>query len=170
MLRTSAAVSRPGADAAGPPAVAKCSYAMSFYVFRAAQRTGVYDRLWPELVAPWHAMLTDNLATFAESESMPRSDCHGWSAGPIYETVAEVFGVQPMLDSSLVVRPRLALLRGKAVSARIVTPKGLLTVRCDDAGRVFLEAEFDGVVCYGDSKKSVTLEKAKAVCVDECSS
>lgn len=181
MLRTARAVSRHSAHDAGGtssstgaaaadsslPMMARCSYAMSFYVFRAARLTGVYEQLWPEMIAPWHAMLADNLVTFAESESMPRSDCHGWSAGPIYEVVAEVFGVKPRLDGALEVRPKLCLLRQRPASAKIVTAKGPLTVSCDEAGRVFLDAGFEVFVYYGDSQKYVTLEKGKAVCVEE---
>ncbi|KXJ85636.1 Six-hairpin glycosidase-like protein [Microdochium bolleyi] len=107
MLRTSNAVAdhgkanAPASGTSGPPKIPKCSYAMSFYVFRAARMTGLYEELWAQHVAPWGEMLADSLVTFAESESMVRSDCHGWSAVPIYEVVAELFGVKPRLDGSL---------------------------------------------------------------------
>ncbi|KAK0383022.1 hypothetical protein NLU13_8938 [Sarocladium strictum] len=82
--------------------MAKCSLAMSFYVFRAADKTSLYEKLWPQMINPWQRMLADNLVTFAETEdSGTRSDCHGWSATPIYEVVAEIFGVKPTLDGGV---------------------------------------------------------------------
>ncbi|KAH8773838.1 hypothetical protein F5883DRAFT_548576 [Diaporthe sp. PMI_573] len=39
-------------------------------------------------------MIADNLTTWAESESMMRSDCHGWSATPVWEIGTEILGVK----------------------------------------------------------------------------
>ncbi|KAL3474747.1 Six-hairpin glycosidase-like protein [Aspergillus californicus] len=73
----------------------RCSYAMSFYVFEAAIQTGLYDELRTTLVQPWNDMMALNLTTWAESAAMPRSDCHGWSAVPVYDVVANVVGLRP---------------------------------------------------------------------------
>ncbi|KAL2823718.1 Six-hairpin glycosidase-like protein [Aspergillus cavernicola] len=73
----------------------RASYAMSFYVFEAAVQTGLYDELRDVLVQPWDEMVVMDLTTWAESVAMPRSDCHGWSAVPIYDVVANVVGLRP---------------------------------------------------------------------------
>ncbi|CEN61747.1 hypothetical protein ASPCAL08396 [Aspergillus calidoustus] len=75
---------------------AKCSYALSFYVFEAAVQTGLYEEFRNDLVKPWADMLSLNLSTWAESAAMPRSDCHGWSCVPIYDAVVNVLGVRPV--------------------------------------------------------------------------
>ncbi|KAL2857078.1 Six-hairpin glycosidase-like protein [Aspergillus pseudoustus] len=76
---------------------ARCSYAMSFYVFEAAVQTGLYDEFRAQLVAPWTAMLEEmKLSTWAESAAMSRSDCHGWSCVPVYDAVVNVLGVRPV--------------------------------------------------------------------------
>lgn len=74
---------------------ARCSYAMGFYVFEAARKTNLYDQLRPMLLRPWSDMMSQNLTTWAESAAMPRSDCHGWSAVPVHDFVANVAGLSP---------------------------------------------------------------------------
>lgn len=72
----------------------KASFALGFYVFRAVSIAGVYEECWETLMRPWEKMIADNLTTWAESESMMRSDCHGWSATPMWEIATEVLGVK----------------------------------------------------------------------------
>lgn len=89
--------------------VVRTSLAMAFYVFRAASLAGVYEELWSELMKPWQVMMDQHLTTWAEFETNPRSDCHGWSATPMYEIVREVVGVKiPSDDTSapVVLEPR----------------------------------------------------------------
>ncbi|KAF7536390.1 hypothetical protein G7054_g4517 [Neopestalotiopsis clavispora] len=72
----------------------KASLAMGFYVFRAVSEAGVYEESWETLMQPWKKMIDDKLTTWAESESMMRSDCHGWSAVPLWEIGTELAGVR----------------------------------------------------------------------------
>ncbi|KPI39454.1 uncharacterized protein AB675_5080 [Cyphellophora attinorum] len=89
----------------------RCSYAMTFYVFRAAAMTGLYEELWPQLIAPWEKMLAQDLVTFAEDDVGVRSDCHGWSAVPLWEIGTEIFGIVPgVLSGKEVVKPRVKIL------------------------------------------------------------
>lgn len=74
--------------------IVKASFAMGFYVFRAVSKAGVYEECWKTLIEPWEKMVRHNLTTWAESESMARSDCHGWSATPMWEIATEVLGVK----------------------------------------------------------------------------
>ncbi|KAL4796613.1 Six-hairpin glycosidase-like protein [Aspergillus venezuelensis] len=74
----------------------QCSYAQSFYVLEAAVQVGIYDELRDTLLQPWKDMIDLNLTTWAESAAMPRSDCHGWSAVPIHDVVANVVGLRPV--------------------------------------------------------------------------
>lgn len=80
----------------------KASLAMGFYVFRAVSEAGIYDEAWDTLMAPWRRMaFEDNLTTWAESESMMRSDCHGWSAVPLWEIGTEILGVRQVSQAYL---------------------------------------------------------------------
>lgn len=100
----------------------RCSYAMTFYVFRAAAMTGLYEELWPQLISPWEKMLAQNLITFAEDDVGVRSDCHGWSAVPLWEIVTEIFGIRPgAIVGNDDAEPRMTLLgNGKSTGDFIV--------------------------------------------------
>ena len=41
-------------------------------------------------------MLALNCSTWCENAKNPRSDCHGWSATPIYELISCVAGIKPV--------------------------------------------------------------------------
>lgn len=79
----------------------KASFALGFYLFRAASEAGVYQECWETLIQPWKKMMVDNLTTWAESESTVRSDCHGWSAAPLWEIGTEILGVQVKSEAYL---------------------------------------------------------------------
>ncbi|MCE9616144.1 MAG: family 78 glycoside hydrolase catalytic domain [Lentisphaerae bacterium] len=67
----------------------------AFYLFRAWEKAGCYDLFWGQLER-WKSVLKWNFTTFPEIPSPDtRSDCHAWSASPIYEFLACVLGVQP---------------------------------------------------------------------------
>jgi alpha-L-rhamnosidase len=73
----------------------QCSYALQHYVFRALEKTGLYEQYFSARIEPWRRMLADNLTTCPEDDVSFRSDCHGWSAGLIYEIVAVLYGIRP---------------------------------------------------------------------------
>lgn len=76
----------------------RCSYAMKHYLFRALEKTGLYSKYFEDMMQPWYKMVEDNLTTCAEDDVNFRSDCHGWSASPIYEVVAMLYGIKPRDD------------------------------------------------------------------------
>ncbi|WP_214628058.1 alpha-L-rhamnosidase C-terminal domain-containing protein [Paenibacillus agaridevorans] len=75
--------------------VAKCSYSMSFFLFRALEKVGLYSHtnsLWDN----WIQLLDKNVTTWPEDPVTQRSDCHAWGAIPIYEFSACILGVKPL--------------------------------------------------------------------------
>ena len=73
--------------------VTQPSVSMQWYLFRALERCGLYERtdaLWE----PWRHMLRENLTTCTESNTNPRSDCHAWGAHALHWR----FGTRSMLD------------------------------------------------------------------------
>lgn len=104
----------------------KASFALGFYVFRAVSLAGVYEECWDTLIQPWEKMIADNLTTWAESGSMMRSDCHGWSASPVWEIGTEILGVKVKSQEYLdrVVRRGLADGQdGKDLAAVEISPR-----------------------------------------------
>ncbi|MES1167968.1 MAG: alpha-L-rhamnosidase, partial [Oleiharenicola lentus] len=74
-----------------------------FYLLRALKSAGLGDQYLARL-GPWHAMLKLGLTTFAEKPDPTRSDCHAWSASPVYELLATVCGIEPASPGFATVR------------------------------------------------------------------
>jgi alpha-L-rhamnosidase len=64
-----------------------------FYVLRAMKEVGLGNEYIAQL-GPWRKMLELGLTTFAEQPEPTRSDCHAWSASPVYELLATVCGIE----------------------------------------------------------------------------
>ena len=73
---------------------AQCTVAMAFYLFRALEKCGLYDRA-NELWDIWRNMLSKSLTTCVENNLDERSDCHAWGALMLYELPATILGVRP---------------------------------------------------------------------------
>src|SRR5690606_29500257 len=79
-------------------------------------------------LGPWHDMLALGLTTFAEKPEPTRSDCHAWSATPIYELLATVCGIEPASPGFATVRIAPHLGHLTEVNAAMPHPQGEITV------------------------------------------
>lgn len=74
---------------------AKCSYPQQFYLLRALEEAGLYDladdAVWRGLID----LLPLHITTLPETPGEPRSDCHAWSALPLYDIPRTWLGVRP---------------------------------------------------------------------------
>ena len=64
--------------------ITQCTVAMAFYLFRALEKTGLYEytnRYWNI----WRAMVANGCTTCVEAEDYARSECHAWGALALYE-------------------------------------------------------------------------------------
>ncbi len=112
------------------PDVAQTSLYFSHYLFETCQRLGrgeVILERWRD----WTACLEDDLKTFPEHFGEPRSDCHAWSAHPLYHYASSILGVRPASFgfASVRIAPQLGPLERAA--GKIVHPKGLIEVRLE---------------------------------------
>lgn len=101
-----------------------------FYLLRAMKAAGLGDEYLNQL-GPWRTMLARGLTTFAEQPDPTRSDCHAWSASPVYELLATVCGVEPAAPGFARVRvePHLgALQHAEGVVAH---PAGFVRVKIE---------------------------------------
>ena len=72
----------------------QCTVAMRFYLFRALEKTGLYeytDQYWEA----WRTMISNHCTTCVESESYARSECHAWGALALYELPSVTLGIRP---------------------------------------------------------------------------
>ncbi|HYC72046.1 MAG TPA: family 78 glycoside hydrolase catalytic domain [Opitutaceae bacterium] len=122
---------------AGDPRLIQASTYFRFYLLRAMKRAGLGDEYLAGL-GPWHEMLARGLTTFAEKPDPTRSDCHAWSASPVYELLATVAGIEPLVPGFAAVRiaPHFGHLR--EVTARMPHPSGeiIVALRRDGAAGV----------------------------------
>ena len=140
--------------------VAKCSFAMCFYLFRALEETGLY-RLAFDRFDGWRDMLKKHCTTWCENPDEPRSECHGWSSVPLYELSAVILGVKPggIGFESVIIKPFTDVL--DHAGGTVPTPRGPVAVSWKkEAGRLILDAALpDGlstVVSLGGLKRYET--------------
>ena len=74
--------------------VPRCTFSMNYYMFRALEKSGCYDRA-DKVLDGWRHMLDMHCTTWCENPGQPRSECHGWSSAPAYEFSAMILGVKP---------------------------------------------------------------------------
>ncbi len=74
-----------------------------FYLFRAMLQTGHGNQFAGQL-GQWEDMLDIGLTTFAEQPEPTRSDCHAWSASPLYFFLSGMAGITPAEPSFRSVR------------------------------------------------------------------
>lgn len=102
--------------------ISKVSYAMSYFLFRAMSKADLYDNAFGywEL---WQKQVDMNLTTWVEDPVNQRSDCHGWSAVPLYDFPSEILGVKPSAPgyAGITVQPHpgsLTWAKGKVPTSR----------------------------------------------------
>ena len=105
----------------------QCSYAMSYFLFRALEKTGLYHYT-QHLLTQWTDLLKLNLTTWPEDPISQRSDCHAWSAIPLYEFTACYLGVKPLSPGygKVLIRPLALWL--PSCKGQVVTPQGIIEV------------------------------------------
>jgi alpha-L-rhamnosidase len=118
----------------------QCTYYYRFYLNRALKRVGMGDRYLEQLY-PWQDMLDIGLTTFAENPEPTRSDCHAWSASPLYDVLALVVGIEPDAPGFAKVKISPSLGRLQRASCSMPHPKGELRVSLERRGDDGLEAE-----------------------------
>jgi len=74
--------------------IAQCSYYFKFYFTEAIKKAGLGE-LYLETLVPWKEMLQNGLTTFMEGPEPSRSDCHAWSASPLFHFYSFICGIEP---------------------------------------------------------------------------
>ena len=105
----------------------QCSTYFRFYLLRAMKQAGLGDE-YLTMLAPWEGMLARGLTTFAEQPDPTRSDCHAWSASPVYEFLATVCGVEPASPGFATVKIEPHLGKLQHAEGKVMHPKGEILV------------------------------------------
>lgn len=125
--------------------LAPCSFYFTFYLVQAMQKAGVSSEYMSTL-APWEHMLEMGLTTFAEAPAPSRSDCHAWSASPLYYFLSLVCGIQPGTPGFQTVKIAPALGELRQVSGEVPHREGMISVayNVDKKGRMTADIVLPG--------------------------
>ena len=82
-----------------------CSFSASYEWFRALEKAGMEEQMRRDLDA-WIGLLSRGSTTCPEEPHHPRSECHAWSALPLYEFMRTWAGVRQE-KGKIIIRPRL---------------------------------------------------------------
>jgi len=107
----------------------------SHYLFETYRRLGRMDALFARL-EPWHKMLEMGLKTTPETIPLTRSDCHAWSAHPLFHFYTTVLGIRPasMGFAEVEITPQLGKL--DHASGKLVHPRGFIEVEFRQSGNI----------------------------------
>lgn len=135
--------------------ISKCTFSFGFYLFRALEIAGLYDKYASTLLDGWREMIDLGCTTWAEKPNDSRSECHGWSATPTYELSAIVLGVKPTSAGfrTVSIEPHTEAFGISEASGRVPTPYGEITV-----GWRITEGGFNARVTLPDEGMRATLK------------
>ena len=120
--------------------IGQVTYFYRFYFVQALKKAGLADLYYSQLT-PWREMLELGLTTFSEKPEPTRSDCHGWSASPLYDFLATVCGIMPSSPGfeTVLIKPALGELT--TVEGSMPHPLGMITVKIKRTGNSGAESE-----------------------------
>ena len=127
-----------------------------FYLFRALKKVGLANEYLSKL-GDWYNMINTGLTTFAERPEPSRSDCHAWSASPIYDLLSTVCGIEPASPGFKTIQVAPALGDLSYVKASMPHPNGniyldLRKVNKRLVGIITLPNRTKGFYKYGNMK------------------
>lgn len=113
-----------------PEKYAQCSVAMAYYLFRALEKAGLYERT-EKCWDLWRDMVKKKLTTCVEDNVNERSDCHAWGALALYDLPAVTLGVQPAAPgyTKMQIKPVPGYLSW--AKGEVITPHGMVKVEWD---------------------------------------
>ena len=137
--------------------IMEATFYFKFYLFKAMEKLGRGGEFL-NMIQPWRDMISIGLTTFAENPEPTRSDCHAWSASPMYYFLSLVCGVKPASPEfkTVKIQPNLGSL--DFVNATIMHPKGEIKVAFERgakgvrSGKITLPEGVNGELVLGGSK------------------
>jgi hypothetical protein len=104
-----------------------------YYLARALNKAGLANQ-YVDNLGPWERMIGNGMTTFGETDGNPRSECHPWSATPVYEFLTTIAGIEPGEPGFRTVRIAPALGSLRSVEASMPHPLGPIEVSLERVG------------------------------------
>ena len=73
--------------------VLRCYFSTCYELFRACEKVGCYELTYQQM-AWWIRLLDEHCTTCPETPENSRSECHAWSALPMYEFMSAIAGIR----------------------------------------------------------------------------
>ncbi len=105
-----------------------------FYLFQAMKKTGMADG-YTQMLDTWENMLANGLTTFQEGDYKDRSDCHAWSASPLYHFLSLVAGITPAEPGFQSVNITPAMGDLQQIDATMPHPAGMIELQLERKGK-----------------------------------
>jgi len=142
--------------------LAKTSLYFDFYLFQALKKAGLGGEIIP-LMSKWKYFIDNGLTTFPEHGLESRSDCHAWSAHPIYDFLNITCGISPASPAfkTVEIRPQLGELNH--INASMPHQYGAIELKLEKTGnekligRINLPEKLSGTLIY--KKRSYKLNE-----------
>lgn len=119
--------------AVNSPDVIRNSFSTSFEIFEALKLSGRYH-LASQILELWKELPGKGCTTCPEVPVNSRSECHAWSAQPIYEYVHHILGIRVLEKGwkRIEVCPDFSIL--KDYKGSFVTPRGMFSFSLEEQG------------------------------------
>jgi len=146
--------------------IAQATLYFKFYLFQALKKAGAGNKILSAL-GEWKKFIDYGFTTFPEHGIQSRSDCHAWSAHPLYDLLAFTCGIEPAAPCFKKVRIEPVLGNLQHVKGRVVCPSGNIDVEYSITDKKNLDVEIVlPVGLTGDfvwKNKMITLQSGKNV-------
>ena len=86
--------------------VTKCTFVMNYYLLRALEKCGRYDRA-ARVFLGWRPMVENGCTTWCETPVNSRSECHGFSAAPLCDFSRNILGVRIGYEDEIFIKPSI---------------------------------------------------------------
>jgi len=126
--------------------VIQTSLYFRFYLLKALYQVGMGQGILSQMDI-WTEFLEQGLTTFPEHGLNSRSDCHAWSAHPMYDLLSMVCGIHPAEPGFKTVRIEPLLGDLTRVSGSMPHPQGMIEVSYSiQGGKIKAEIELPGTL------------------------
>jgi hypothetical protein len=115
------------------PDLHRATFYFRHYLFEAYAALGLQEKIY-ESMHLWRKLVDLGLHTTVERDEQDRSDCHAWSAHPLYHAVVSIAGIKPEGFGSrrFSISPAIAVVPRASVS--VVRPEGRISVEWETLG------------------------------------
>lgn len=148
--------------------VLKCSFSTSYEFFRAIEQVGCYEKVMPYIMK-WAKLTELGCTTCPETPALARSDCHAWSALPMYELIRSFVGIRCGTPGwkDVVIKPYIGGLPDLKGTAE--TPKGKINFdyHCENGiwnYQIAMPEDLHGRFIYPDGRIA-ELKEGEEVCL-----